>query len=58
MRDDAIIADGEPVGLVRLSVDYENVRMFVTHDLKAHAFLPREHHNSHRKRGGRPLIIS
>jgi hypothetical protein len=34
MREVAIIADREPVGLVCLSVDDKNIGMFVTYDLK------------------------
>ena len=40
MRDTDIIADGEPVGLVCLSVYYKNVGTFVPHDMKAHGPLP------------------
>jgi hypothetical protein len=39
-RDGSIITNGEPVCLVCLSVHHKNIGMFVTHDLKAHAFLP------------------
>jgi hypothetical protein len=35
-----IIADGESVGLVCLSVHYEDGGMFVAHNVKAHAPLP------------------
>jgi hypothetical protein len=40
VRDGDIIVDPEPVGLVRLSVHYENGGMFVPHDAKAHGSLP------------------
>jgi hypothetical protein len=40
MREGYIIADGEAVGLVCLSVHYKNGGMFVSHDVKAHAPLP------------------
>src|SRR5262245_37149572 len=46
-RDNDVTADGEPVGLVCLSVHDKNVGMLLTHDLKAHASLP-----SHRTRTG------
>ena len=36
-----IIADGEPLGLVCLSVHHKNIGVFMSHDLKAYAFLPR-----------------
>jgi hypothetical protein len=39
MRD-YVVADGEAVGLVCLSVHYKNSGMFVAHDVKAHAPLP------------------
>src|SRR5262249_34937035 len=32
---------GEPVGLVCLSVHHKNIGVFMSHDLKAHALLPR-----------------
>src|SRR6476661_6648542 len=40
MREGAIIANGEAVGLICLSVHHKNIGMFVTHDVKAHACLP------------------
>jgi hypothetical protein len=36
MREVVIISDGEPVGLVCLSVEDKNIGMFVTYDLKTH----------------------
>src|SRR5258708_5630820 len=40
MRDGDIIADGEPVSLVCLSVHYKNVGTFAPHNVKAHGPLP------------------
>src|SRR5262245_3458098 len=40
MREGYVVADGETVGLVCLSVHYKNSGMFMTHDVKAHAPLP------------------
>jgi hypothetical protein len=57
MPEDSVIPYGEPVRLVCLSVHHEDIRVFVTHDLKAHAPLPRQHRSSHRKRRRRSLII-
>jgi hypothetical protein len=39
-HDSDVTADGEPVGLICLSVHDKNVLVFLTHDLKAHASLP------------------
>jgi hypothetical protein len=58
LREGAIVADAEPVGLVGLSLDDKNERMFVTQDLKAHASLSRQHQDSPIKRGPRFLIMS
>jgi hypothetical protein len=40
MREGYLVANGETVGFVRLSVHYKNSGMFVAHDVKAHAPLP------------------
>src|SRR5262245_53740850 len=40
MREGYVVADGEEVGLVCLSVQYKNSGMFVAHDMKTHASLP------------------
>ena len=51
-----IIADGESVGLVCLSVHYKNSGMFMAHDVKAHA--PLQHQYADAKRARRSLMIS
>jgi hypothetical protein len=40
MRNGNIIADLEPVSLVRLCVHHKNVGMFMPHNMKAHDPLP------------------
>jgi hypothetical protein len=40
MREGHVVADGEAVGFVCLSVHHKNSGMFVAHDVKAHAPLP------------------
>ena len=40
MREGYVVADGEAVGFVCLSVHHKNSGMFVAHDVKAHAPLP------------------
>src|SRR5215510_7677576 len=44
MREGYVVADGEEVGLVCLSVQYKNSGMFVAHDMKTHASLPTSKH--------------
>lgn len=58
VREGAIVANAEPVGLVGLSLHDKDERMFVTQDLKAHASLSRQHQDSPIKRGPRFLIMS
>jgi hypothetical protein len=40
MREGYLVANGEAVGFICLSVHYKNSGMFVAHDVKAHAPLP------------------
>lgn len=40
MREGYVVADGEAVGLVGLSVHHEYVAMLVPYDLKAHICQP------------------
>src|SRR5213078_2134407 len=40
LRERPVIAHGEPVGLVGLPVHHQDVRMFMTHDFKAHSSPP------------------
>jgi hypothetical protein len=56
MREAYVVADGEAVGLVCLSVHYKNSVMFLAHDVKAHATLQRQ--NADGKRACRSLMIS
>jgi hypothetical protein len=58
VREGAIVANAKPVSLIGLSVHDKNERMFLTHDLKAHASLSRQHQDSPVKRGPRFLIMS
>lgn len=56
MREAYVVADGEAVGLVCLSVHYKNSVMFLANDVKAHATLQRQ--NADGKRAYRSLMIS
>ena len=56
MREAYLVADGEAVGLVCLSVHYKNSVMFLANDVKAHATLQRQ--NADGKRAYRSLMIS
>lgn len=56
MREAYVVADGEAVGLVCLSVHYKNSVMFLANDVKAHATLQRQ--NADGKRACRSLMIS
>ncbi len=56
MREAYVVADGEAVGLVCLSVHYKNSVMFLANDVKAHATLLRQ--NADGKRAYRLLMIS
>jgi hypothetical protein len=57
MREGYVIADGESVGLVCLSVHYKNSGVFVAYDVEAHAALPSiKTHTG--KRASRSLMMS
>ena len=56
MRQAYVVADGEAVGLVCLSVHYKNSVMFLANDVKAHATLQRQ--NADGKRACLSLMIS
>ena len=57
LREGAIVAHGEAVGLVGLSVHHQNVGVIMTHDFKAHVPFPPTELNSRGRRGA-PALTS